>query len=100
VIVVTGHIRLPADSIERARPHMRAVLEATRREPGCILYAYGEDVLDPGLIRIVERWEDWASLDAHGHTPHIEAWRAALKEVGVLDRDLLAHAADGEARVI
>ncbi len=99
MILVTGHIRLPADSMERIRPHARAVLEATRKEPGCILYAYGEDVLDPGLIRIVERWEDWASLAAHDKAPHIDAWRAALKEVGVLDRDLMAHEA-GEARTI
>lgn len=99
MILVTGHLRLPADSMERIRPHARAVLEATRKEPGCILYAFGEDVLDPGLIRIVERWEDWASLAAHDKAPHIEAWRAALKEVGVLDRDLMAHEA-GEARTI
>lgn len=99
MILVTGHIRLPADSIERARPHMRAVLEATRKEPGCILYAYGEDVLDPGLIRIVERWQDWASLEAHGDAPHIDAWRTALGEIGVLDREITAHAA-GEERSI
>lgn len=97
MILVTGHVRLPADSMERVRPHARAVLEATRKEPGCILYAYGEDVLDPGLIRIVERWQDWTSLDAHGKTPHIDAWRAALAEIGVLDREVTAHEA-GEER--
>ena len=97
MIVVTGYIRIAADQFERARPHMRKVLEATRREPGCILYAYAEDVLEPGVIRIVERWSDWASLDAHGGTPHIADWRAFLNEIGVIDREITAHAA-GEAR--
>ena len=91
MIIVTGHIRLAAKDMERARPHMRTNLEATRKEKGCQLYAYGEDVLDPGLIRIVERWDDWASLDAHGKSPHIKAWGAFTKEIGLLERDLWAH---------
>ena len=91
MILVTGHVRLAPESMDRIRPHMRKVLEATRKEPGCLLYAYGEDVLDPGLVRIVERWRDWPSLEAHDTAPHIEAWRAALKEIGVIDRNLLAH---------
>jgi quinol monooxygenase YgiN len=99
VIIVTGHVRLAPENMERARPHMRKVLEATREEPGCLVYAYGEDVLDPGLVRIVERWRDWPSLEAHGKTPHIDAWRAALKEIGVLDREVIAHES-GEERIL
>jgi quinol monooxygenase YgiN len=56
-------------------------------------------VLDPGLLRIVERWQDWSSLEAHDTAPHVAAWRAALKEIGVVERDLLAHEG-GEQRVI
>ena len=99
MILVTGHLRLAPEDMERARPHMRAALAATRKEPGCLLYAYGEDVLDPGLLRIVERWQDWSSLEAHDTAPHVAAWRAALKEIGVVERDLLAHEG-GEQRVI
>jgi quinol monooxygenase YgiN len=91
VIIVTGEIRIPADRMAEARPHMRAVLEATRKEPGCLLYAFGEDVLDPGLIRIVERWDDWTSLEAHGKTEHIRTWSAFTRNVGVSGRDLYAH---------
>ena len=93
MIVVTGELRLAPKDVERARPHMRTVLETSRKEAGCLLYAYGEDVLEPGLIRIVERWQDWASLAAHDNAPHVVAWRAALKEIGVVSRDLMAHEA-------
>lgn len=99
MILVTGHVRVAPEKIEGLRPHMRAVLEATRQEDGCILYAYGEDVLDPGLIRIVERWRDWPSLEDHGKAPHIAAWGAALKSTGVLSREVIAHAA-GEERIL
>ena len=99
MILVTGHVRLAPGNVERARPHMRNVLEATRKEFGCILYAYGEDVLDPGLIRIVERWQDWKSLEAHDKAPHVDAWRAAIKEIGVVDREVTAHAAGEERKL-
>jgi quinol monooxygenase YgiN len=91
MIIATGHVRLAPGDVERARPHMRTVLEANRKEPGCLLFAFGEDVLDPGLIRIVEHWQDWSSLEAHGKATHVIAWRAMLKEIGVLDRNVSAH---------
>jgi quinol monooxygenase YgiN len=94
VILVTGHIRIPADKVKVLQPHARTVLEATRQEDGCILYAFGEDLLEPGLIRIVERWRDWPSLDAHGKAPHMAVWRQAITDAGgVLDREVTAHEA-------
>lgn len=94
MIVVTGELRLAPENVAKARPYMRAVLAATRKEDGCLLYAYGEDVLEPGLFRIVERWRDWDALDAHGKAPHVGIWRKALKTIGVLNRDLMAHEAE------
>ena len=91
MIIVTGELRLAPENVERLRPAMRAVLETSRGEPGCLLYAYGEDVLEPGLLRIVERWEDAASLAAHDKAAHVVVWRAALKQVGVISRELWAH---------
>lgn len=99
MILVTGHFRVPPDRVEALRPHMRAVIEANRREDGCILFAYGEDVLDPGLIRVVERWRDWDSLDAHGRSAHVAAWRQAVVAAGVVEREVIAHEATTE-RVI
>jgi quinol monooxygenase YgiN len=91
LILVTGHFRVPSDTVDALRPHMRAVIEANRKEDGCLLFAYGEDVLDPGMIRIVERWRDWASLDAHGRSAHVATWRKAIQAAGVVDREVIAH---------
>ena len=54
---------------------MRALIAASRREAGCLLYAWGEDVLDPGLIRMIEHWRDWSSFVSHDHSPHAAAWK-------------------------
>ena len=88
MIIVTGELRLASENMERVRPHIRTVITANRKEDGCLLFAFGEDVLEPGLIRIVERWRDW---EAHDRAPHVLAWRAALKEIGIISRDLMAH---------
>ena len=45
---------------------MAKVIAATLQEDGCIQYAYGQDVLDPELIHIAEKWRDMAALKAAG----------------------------------
>ena len=99
MILVTGQFRVPPGNVEALRPHMRTVIEANRSEDGCILFAYGEDVLDPGLFRVVERWRDWDSLAAHARSAHVATWRKAVEAAGVSERSVVAHAA-GEERVI
>lgn len=100
MIVVSGHIRVKPEAVAGLKPHMRTVLETTRQERGCLLYAYGEDVLDPGLIRIVERWESRETLDAHSRAPHIKAWGEALSAAGgTLERDIWAHEAGDGRRI-
>jgi quinol monooxygenase YgiN len=94
MILVTGELRLKPESVEQLRAAMRTVITANRQEDGCLLFAFGEDVLEPGVIRIVERWRDWDALAAHDRAPHVVAWRAALKDSGaVVGRDLVAHEA-------
>ncbi len=99
MIVVSGHIRVRPDKMDELRPYMRVALEGTRQEPGCLLYAYGEDVLDPGLIRIVERWENWEAMAAHTKAPHIKVWADAREAAGgTLERDILAYEVTGNPR--
>jgi len=90
-LVIAGTIRVPPERLDAFRPHMIAMLEASRAEDGCLGYSYAEDVAEPGLIRVFEAWRDQAALDAHFQTPHLAAWRAAWPEFGVSDRRLIAY---------
>ena len=90
-LVIAGTIRVPPDRLDAFRPHMIAMLEASRAEDGCLEYSYAEDVAEPGLIRVFEAWRDQAALDAHFATPHLAVWRAAWPEFGVSDRRLIAY---------
>jgi quinol monooxygenase YgiN len=99
LILVTGHFRIPPERVDALRPHMREVIAANRKEDGCIMFAYGEDVLDPGMIRVVERWRDWDSLAAHGRSTHVATWRKALGAAGVSERKVFAHEVTDERAI-
>ncbi|WP_017668998.1 putative quinol monooxygenase [Sandarakinorhabdus sp. AAP62] len=89
MILVTGTIRLPADSLSRALPAMAAMVAASRAEPGCLAYSYAQDLFDAGLIHVVERWRDRAALAAHFATPHLAVWRAQFADLGIRERNLV-----------
>ena len=94
MIVVEGTIRVR--DLEAARPFMHAMIEASRREHGCIDYSYAVDLVDTALIRVNERWVDRNALDLHLQTEHIATWRACWRDVGITERSLRLYEADPE----
>lgn len=96
MILITGSIRVPVDHLPGLRPHMLDMIAASRAEPGCLEYVYAEDVAEPGLIRVFERWRDQPSLDAHFASPHLGHWRAVWPRFGVSDRLLFAYEVTAE----
>ena len=80
-VIVAGTVRVPPHNVDAFRPHMIAMMTATR----------AEDVGEPGLIHVFEIWRDQAALDAHFTTPHMAAWRAAWPGFGVTDRRLSVY---------
>ncbi|MDP3853010.1 putative quinol monooxygenase [Phenylobacterium sp.] len=90
-IIIAGTVRVPSENLERFKPHMLAMLAASRAEEGCIEYSYAEDVAEPGLVRVHEVWRDQACLDAHFQTPHMATWRGLWPAFGVADRRLFLY---------
>ena len=90
-LIIAGTVRVPPENLARFKPHMLAMLEASRAEDGCLTYSYAEDVAEPGLIRVYEAWRDQAALDAHFQATHMATWRAAWPQFGVSDRRLIAY---------
>lgn len=91
MLLIVGTVRLPPENLERARPAMLAMAEASRAEVGCLEYGYAEDVFVPGLIHVKELWSDQSALDAHFASTHIQAWRAVWPALKIGDRDLRVY---------
>jgi quinol monooxygenase YgiN len=91
MLLVIGTIRLPPERLADARPFMRAIVEGSRAEEGCLEYSYAEDVLDPGLIHIKEVWRDQTALDRHFAARHVADWRASWRGLEITDRNIRAY---------
>jgi len=87
-VIIAGTVRVPPENLAGLKPHMNAMLAASRAEDGCVTYSYAEDVAEPGLIRVFEAWRDQAAIEAHFKAPHMATWRAAGLQFGVSDRQL------------
>ena len=98
-LIVAGTVRVPPGTLAAFRPHMAAMLDASRAEDGCLEYSYAEDVLDAGLIRVFEAWRDQAALDAHFKTAHMATWRSHWPRFGVSDRRLFAYEVASERQL-
>jgi quinol monooxygenase YgiN len=90
-ILILGTVRLPPERLGEARAAMAAMIAASRAEAGCLDYSYAQDVLEPGLIRVSERWRDRAALARHFESAHLIAWRAAWPALGLSGRDLVLY---------
>jgi quinol monooxygenase YgiN len=97
VIVVEGSARIPEEAWGEAIEAMEIMITASRAEPGCIEYAYSRDLLDPNLLRIIERWQDKAALVSHFAEPHMAVFRAALAKVGPQDLHVRMYEAEPQA---
>lgn len=91
MILVVGTFRLPPENLEAARDALIRVIETTRAEPGCIDYAYAEDVLEPGLIRVSEAWQTREALTAHFEATHMVKWKREREALGMSDRNMWAY---------
>jgi quinol monooxygenase YgiN len=90
MLIVAGTIDVaPGQRDEFLRGRSEAVL-ATRSEPGCIEYAFSADLVDPGRVRIFEKWETKDALRAHLQAMSSQPPSPA-PSVDILGRDLLQY---------
>ena len=92
MIIAEGWVRLAPGEIERVRAAAITMAQATRAEPGCLDYAFSQELGDPGLLRVIERWTDEAALGAHFATAHMQAFNVVLRGVTIETASVKAYA--------
>ncbi len=92
MIIVAGEVKLAdAGQVAQAREALGIMVAATLKETGCIIYSFAQDLVDASIIRIFERWEDQAALDAHMATPHMAAFRESLGSLKIEGLDVNSY---------
>ncbi len=100
MIIVEGWVRMAGADIETLRLAATEMMRATKAaEPGCLEYAFAQDLAEPGLLRVIERWADEAALTAHFATPHMAAFNGAMAGAQILGADIRAYSAE-EVRTV
>ncbi len=89
MIVIAGTIPIKPDAWEEAKQLAGRLEEATRKEPGCLMYTFHIDRTKPSTFFIFEEWESDAALAQHFKTEH-------MKEFMQLAPKLLAGAVNAK----
>lgn len=95
MIVVQGKLRVHPEDTARLREIAKPFIAANRTEVGNDAYAFAEDLHDPGLIHIAERWADQAAVEAHGRAPHYMVFVGELQKLRVLGLKVTAYDSPG-----
>ncbi|WEX76711.1 antibiotic biosynthesis monooxygenase [Sinorhizobium numidicum] len=85
MVYVIAHLKAHAGKADEVVALAGPLIEATRREEGCISYELYRKPADPDMLVFVETWKSRAAVDAHFAEPHLKTFEAAMA-------DLLAEA--------
>ena len=73
MLIIAGHIEADPDDRDEAVAVMRDLVTRARDAPGCLDLAITADLIDPGRVNILERWESQATLETfRGSGPSTE----------------------------
>lgn len=91
MIALAGTVRIQPGMRETALPHIRAMVAASRAEPGCIAYSFAFDVDDDHLVHIFEVFRDNDARETHRNSAHMKTWREAWPAAGIGDRNMMEY---------
>ncbi len=94
MLMIEGWLKLASGEIERLRPAAQKMVATTLTEDGCLHYAFAQDVSDPDLIRISERWRDQDALGAHSASAHMAEFQKTMATMKVEGADLRLYSAE------
>jgi quinol monooxygenase YgiN len=79
-LILTAMVKAKPGQEEAVKEVLLALVEPTRKEPGCLCYNLHQSKSDPGMFMFYEQWVGKEAIDAHGKTPHMKALGGQLKD--------------------
>jgi quinol monooxygenase YgiN len=88
MVIVTGYLLIAADEREAYLASCMEVVRQAREAPGCLDFAISADLLDPGRVNIVERWESQAAVNAFRGSGPSDEQQGAILSATVTEYDV------------
>ena len=96
MLIVAVEAVVSDGALDEVRDALRTMEDETRKEPGCLTYAFSRDISNPNVLRIFERWESAEALATHFKTPHMAAFNQALSKLQAKSLDIKAYEIEKE----
>lgn len=96
MIIVQGTARVRPQDLERVRAMAAWYVPASRDDHGCLYFSLTQDMLDPSLLHVCERWADEESFAEHLRTEHARRLNEFMAKIQIMDVNFMSYIADGE----
>ncbi|MEU5994705.1 putative quinol monooxygenase [Spirillospora sp. NPDC047418] len=93
MIVVSGLMEVAPDCADQFAARTRELVDATRREPGCVEYRFARSIEKAERFEFFEEFADQAALDEHVRADHYRSWNRALKGMEVTRVSIVRYVA-------
>jgi quinol monooxygenase YgiN len=72
--IIHAGVFLKPEKVADFMEAVKAMIDSSNMEPGCISYQLFQDPYDETKFIFVEVWKDQAAIDAHFKMPYFTAW--------------------------
>jgi len=98
MIGIIGTMKVEPSDRDALLEAAKTLMVETLKEDACLHYCFTADLVDPGIMHLVERWESEAYLDPHMKTDHIRTFGRALKPLKVTGLDFTTYEVASEKK--
>ena len=71
MLLLVGTVDIEPAKMQGAEAAVKEVMAGTRKEDGCIAYAFSRDLSEPDRLHLFECWASQEAHAAHGASPHM-----------------------------
>ncbi|MGR5945301.1 putative quinol monooxygenase [Enterobacter sp. C4G1] len=87
-IIVSAYYRVHPDDRETFIEAVRPEMLAAQQLPGCVYYAFSQDLVNPDAFHLSEGWADIEAYERHEHSEtFLKALATVVKHVRILRRE-------------
>src|SRR5262249_16472949 len=87
-IIVSARVKAQDDHVDRIAYVLKALIEPTRKEEGCISYDFHQSVNDKTVFISYEIWTSQEAFLSHLETPYIKALEDISKDILALPLEI------------
>ncbi|MDF2828576.1 MAG: hypothetical protein K0R01_1859 [Mycobacterium sp.] len=87
-VIVSGHLTVAPEARADYLQGCADVVRGARAAPGCLDFAIGADLIEPGRINVFERWDSRAAVETFRGSGPSDEQNAALLGASVAEYEV------------